>query len=105
MTQTMTVSDFSLVQGGLIYRLESRLRRLGRERPSLRARTLAWTAIGWAPLLILSVLQEFWSPGALRGFLDDLFVHVRLLVAVPLFIGAEPYIDSRLNNAVRWLAA
>jgi hypothetical protein len=105
MAQTMTASDFSLVQGGLFYRLESRLRRPGRERPSLQTRTLGWTAIGWAPLLILSALQELWSPGAFRGFLADLIVHVRLLVAVPLFIGAEPYIDSRLNDAVRRLAA
>ena len=67
--------------------------------------TLARTAavavlLGWMPLLLLTAVQSavLGAPG-LRDFLEDLGVHARALLAVPLFVLADALCAPRLSAA------
>lgn len=93
--------DFSLVLGGPLFQIMRRAH-LTDDRLSLLDRRIVLTAlICWLPLLILSAVEG----EALRGevavpFLLDVEVHVRFLVVVPLLIGAELVVHSRLRLVV-----
>lgn len=58
--------------------------------------------IGWLPLPILAGAQSVaLSQNVLTSLLSDFAVHARYLIAVPLFILAEPVILPGLGNMVR----
>jgi len=90
---------FSLVRGGPLFRLEQRLHLVPPWRHSQSQCVLAFVVLGWLPLLILALAQG--GPAALRVFLGDMGVHTRMLVSLPVFVAAEPYIDGRLSLAAR----
>ena len=81
--------DFSLVSGGLVYQF---LLRVGLVKPPLAR--VAWrmtviTLVAWLPLLVLTALGGRLMSGVRVPFFLDIEVHCRLLVALPLLIGAE----------------
>lgn len=94
---------FSLVAGGTSFRWLA-----GPTATSVRASRVAQVAFAlavltWVPLLVCALAQGLvlgW-PGS---FLNDIGVHVRLLIALPIAIWAERPIGRRLNRAVRYLA-
>ncbi|NVI97460.1 hypothetical protein HV824_04905 [Myxococcus sp. AM009] len=93
-----TIAEFSLVKGGLLFETERRLRRGPRKRHDLVWRALAFSAIGWLPLLLFTLP----SGGAtVNSLFMELQVHAQLLIALPVLLVAEPYIDCRLSAAVR----
>lgn len=98
-----TLRDFSLVRGGPFFRLESRLGLAGPRSRLRTVRVLAVTLLGWLPLLLLVALHA--DAEALRAFARDFPVHIQMLVAIPVLLAAEPYIDNRLNAAARQLVA
>jgi hypothetical protein len=88
--------NFSLVRGGLSYRLRTRLSRVHEERARVFRWALLVTTIAWLPLLILSILQGFAYGEQLRiPFLRDFAVNVRFLVALPILILSESSIDRQ----------
>lgn len=95
-TEREAPSDIVLENGGLLQML---LRRWGLSRGGehdLRRQILAFVAVGWLPLLVCAGLDRLWV-GRYPGFVLDLSVHARVLVAVPLLLVHE----LRVNRASR----
>ena len=92
--------DFSLVLGGPIFQLLHKLHLEAEGADLLSRRLLSITAIAWLPLLLLSFLGSS-SGGARVSFLQDVEVHARFLVALPVLIAAELVAHLRLRPAVR----
>ena len=86
--------DFSLVAGGPTYRLWYRFRLADAMLGLLPRRVLLAILITWLPLLLLGMLEgHAWNDVRL-SFLRDASIHVRLLLAVPLLLAAEPVIHE-----------
>jgi hypothetical protein len=94
--------EFSLVQGGPLFRLERRAHLADDGLELARRRIVAITALAWLPLLALSALNgRAWGTPAELPFLLDISTHVRLLLALPLLILAEPIVHRRLRLVAR----
>jgi hypothetical protein len=83
---------FSLVEGDPLFELQRALRLAGGPHPVLR-RALTLALIGYVPPLILAAVF-----GAPRGALVPL--HTRFLIAIPILLWAEGFVDSRVRGAV-----
>jgi hypothetical protein len=93
-------ADFSLVLGGPLYQL---LLRGKLARPSLELlhrRIVACVLVTWLPLAVLTALAGNFLRGKGVSFWFDLDPHVRLLIAVPLLIGAELIVHRRMREVV-----
>ena len=88
--------EFHLGIGGPLHRLE-RVTHL-----NLVRLILAATAIAWVPLLLLS-LVEWTIEGRGEPLLRELSIHLRFLVAVPLFLIAERLLDGSCHYAIEQL--
>jgi len=89
--------DFSLVVGGPFFQLLRKLHLSGDALEHLPLRMGVISLIAWLPLLILSI----GGPTGLVSFLQDVEVHVRFLIALPILIGAELIVHSRTVPAIR----
>ncbi|HEY2547674.1 MAG TPA: hypothetical protein VGI46_16500 [Candidatus Acidoferrum sp.] len=92
--------DFSLVLGGPTFQFFRRAHLEGDHGELLRRRVIIITLFVWLPLLLLSM---FTSPhgGARLSFLQDIEVHARFLVALPILIGGELLVHLRTGIVVR----
>jgi hypothetical protein len=94
--------DFDLVSGGPLYEIWRRTRLSDRDLHLLHRRALATAMLAWLPLLLLSVVEgRAWGSGVAMTFLQDVEVHARMLVAVPLFMLAEVWAHRELPPIVR----
>ena len=92
--------DFSLILGGPLYQMYLRWRLIRPPLDLLERRVIAFIAVTWLPLLVLTLAGGQAFGGATVPFLFDLDVHVRFLVALPLLIGAELIVHQRLRVTV-----
>ena len=95
-----TTKDFSLVLGGPIYQF---FLRVGLVRPPLdrvTSRIIVITLFAWLPLLLLTALEGRLTGGVKIPFLYDVEAHCRLLVSLPLLIGAEVIIHRRMRMMI-----
>jgi hypothetical protein len=91
--------DFSLVAGGPIFQLFRRSQLTGDGLELLHRRLLIITLVAWLPLLLLATLG---SGNAIRlSFFHDVEVQIRFLIALPVLIGAELIVHSRIRPVVR----
>lgn len=92
--------DFSLVLGGPLYQLLRKSHLEGDAMELLHRRVVAAILLTWAPLLLLSILGS--HAGSVRSisFFRDIEVHARFLVALPILIGTELLVHSRLRPAI-----
>jgi len=94
--------DFSLVLGGPLFQLLRRSHMSGDALELVRQRIIIIALLAWLPLLLLSALEgQALGGSAAVPFLLDVEVHVRFLVAVPLFIAAELVVHQRMRFVVR----
>ena len=94
--------DFSLVLGGPLFQLFRRSHLSGDALELVRQRIIIISLLAWLPLLVLSALEgQALGGSAAVPFLLDVEVHVRFLVAVPLFIAAELVVHQRMRFVVR----
>jgi hypothetical protein len=94
--------DFSLVLGGPLYQLFRRTHLSGDGLELLVRRVITLSAVAWVPLLLLTFATgQAVSNGVAIPFVEDVEVHVRLLVALPLLIAAELIVHRRLLPAVQ----
>jgi len=96
-----TSKDFSLVLGGPLYQF---FVRVGLVRPPLdrvESRIIVITLFAWLPLLLLTALDGRLTSGVKIPFLYDVEAHCRLLVSLPLLIGAEVIIHRRMRIMIR----
>jgi hypothetical protein len=98
------LGKFYLMRGGPIYRLMVTLRLEGIEHAYVGRRSILLIAIGWVPLLVLSLAQGLALPGRVRiPFLLDFPAHVLFLVTLPLLIIAEVVIEPGISQALETL--
>ena len=94
--------DFSLVLGGPIFQMLRRSRLSGDSLELLHRRIVAIVLIAWVPLLVLSLVGNYFLGGTAKlSFLHDIEAHVRLLVALPVLIAAELIVHLRLRPKVK----
>ena len=93
--------DFSLVLGGPLFQLFRKARLEGDALELVHWRILASILITWFPLLIVCAVGTGIGGTAQTSFYHDIEVHVRFLVALPILIGAELLVHSRLRPLVR----
>jgi hypothetical protein len=66
-----------------------------------RRHILAAVLLAWLPLLLLSAAEGYaWGDRVSLTFLQDMEMHVRLLIAVPLLIAAERFVHRQLPPVV-----
>jgi len=95
------VVDFSLVLGGPLYQLLRKSHLEGDALELLHRRILASILLTWFPLLLLSAFAATVGRVARISFFHDIEVHARFLVALPVLIGAELLVHSRIRLTVR----
>lgn len=93
--------DFSLVLGGPLFQFLRKAHLEGDHLELLYRRVIFIPAIAWLPLFILAFLSP-WSGSSSRvSFFQDVEVHARFLVALPVLIAAELIVHTRIRPAVR----
>jgi len=95
------VPDFSLVLGGPIFQLLRKSHLEGEAMELLHRRIFACILLTWFPLLLLSALGTGIGSVGRISFFHDIEVHARFLVALPILLGAELLVHSRVRPIVR----
>ena len=94
--------SFRLSTGGLFYRLLLRLRLVEKNRYRPWRRIFLFSGLTWLPLLILSAIDgTLTNTGIKIAFLHDPVPHTRYLIALPLLVFADWFIDPYMANTVR----
>ncbi len=93
--------DFSLVLGGPLYQLLRRAHLSGNVLEMVTRRIVVLSLFAWLPLLALSVVEGNAWGGVKVPFLLDVDVHVRFLLALPLFIVAELLVHQRMHAVIQ----
>ena len=99
--QGSDADDFSLVLGGPLFQLLRKAHLEGDALELLHRRILASILLTWLPLLILSAFGKGVGSAGRISFLHDIEVHARFLIALPVLIGAELLVHSRIRLIVR----
>jgi hypothetical protein len=86
--------EVSLVRGGPFYRVQQALGLLRPDKWNVGRRIAVLIAIGWLPLLLLTV---FTNPRNILSFLTTYRVHARMLLAVPALLLGEMFMESRFR--------
>ncbi len=94
--------DFSPVLGGPLFQILRRAHLSGDTLELLGRRMVLIPLFAWLPLLVLSALGgRAWGTAVRVPFLVDIEMHVRFLVALPLFILAELVVHQMIRPMVR----
>ena len=102
MTPPWPAASTHLFDAGPPLRLERRLGLVTADRPRVLQRAALAVAVGWAPLVVLSVAGTLLFGGDRgKSLLADFAVHGRSLIAAPLLILAEQDGLPRLGSIAR----
>src|SRR5271169_3480940 len=93
-----TGQGLSLVRGGPFYHLQQAAGLIGPDRWNLGRRAVFALAIGWLPLVILTVL---FHPDLLMSLLRDYRVYARIVIAVPVLLAGQTLLESRFRLIVQ----
>ncbi len=86
--------ELSLVRGGPFFRAQQALGLIRPNQWNLTRRILVLIAIGWLPLVIFTVVL---NPQGLLSLLREYRIHARLLIAVPVLLIGESFMESRFR--------
>lgn len=92
--------EFSLAVGGPLYDTYLRTHLADPPLGLVHRRLVAYFLITWVPLCLLSAFDARGADETV-WFLRDIDVHMRLLIALPLYVVAEPFVHRRLTATVR----
>ncbi len=95
------IPDFSLVRGGLFYRVLRTLKLCNEEHEPSYRRVFVFAAITWLPLLLLSIIDGRSNGGVDIPFLRDVENHARFLAALPLMLAAETFLERLLPPRIK----
>jgi hypothetical protein len=94
--------DFSIVLGGPLFQLLRKARLEGDAVDLVLRRLVFFVLVTWLPLFLLTVVGGTAASAIRLGFLRDIEVHARFLVALPALVVAELIVHSRMRPVVRW---
>jgi hypothetical protein len=86
--------EVSFVRGGPFYRIQQSLGLIRADRWNLGRRIAFFIAIAWLPLLLITIILK---PTGLYSFLVEYRVHARVLVAIPVLVVGELFMESRFR--------
>ena len=96
-----TPGEFSPFSDGPLERLSRRIQPTANARQQLRNRILLLALPAWPPLLLLSLAEgHAWGGSVAVPFLNDVQLHARLLLALPILIAAELIVYQRMGVLV-----
>jgi hypothetical protein len=95
-----TAAPAVMFDGGPFSSLQRRIGLCAPGHPRVWTRAGIVVAVGWLPLLILSLLEGSLIHSG-NGFLSDFAVHARSLIAAPIFVLAEITCAPRLSAVAR----
>ena len=98
--ESVVPSEVSLFKGGPLYRLGHRIGLLPGPGGLVRL-GLAIALLTWLPLALLAAIDGVLLEAAPISFWQSVGIHVRLLIAIPLFFFAESIFDTRLADVLR----
>jgi hypothetical protein len=101
MTGTPTLGapyDFSLVVGGPLFLLLRKIHLSGDALELVRRRVIVVCMIAWMPLFLLVLATA--RKADLVSFRQDVEMHVRLLIALPLLLAGELIVHAQIRFAV-----
>lgn len=90
--------EVSFVRGGPFYRAQVFVRLLTHKRWNLGRRVVLAIALGWLPLVVITLLSK---PHTIGSLLTDYAVNVRMLIAVPVLLAGQILMDSTFGAIVR----
>ena len=101
-TDSLSTSEFPIFTGGLLYRLQERIRLVQPGKRRLGLAALYAILVAWAPMALFSAAEGLAiGPTRLESFLMDFEANVRFLVTVPIFLFAESICGEKLRAIVR----
>ncbi len=93
-------SELHFELGGPAYRLMQRVGVIKGAGPSVGRRSVAFIAITWLPLLVLTALEgHALGPTPRSAFLLDFATYARFFLGVPLIFAAEKVVGPRVRAA------
>ena len=99
---TANPPNFSLVLGGPLFQLLRRVHLADDALMMVRQRIVVISLFAWLPLLLLSALEgQLLSGQGAVTFLQDMDIHIRFLVALPLLILAELVVHQRMRPLIQ----
>jgi hypothetical protein len=90
--------EVSLVRGGPFYRAQAAARLLDCDRWNLGRRVIFAVAIGWLPLVLLTLA---FNPRTALGLLTDYPINARMLVGVPVLLAGQLLMESAFRTILR----
>lgn len=93
--------NFSIVLGGPFFQLLLKAHLTGNTLELVKKRIILIGILTWLPLFILSLIKgQAWGEGTNLPFIEDIEVHIRFILAVPLMIMAELLVHQRIRLMV-----
>ncbi len=102
MSSTDAPPRFSLAAGGPFHRALVALRLMGPAMSLTARRCLALTALTWVPIIVLTTAEGTLVSGP-GPAMKDVSLHLRFLLALPLFTIGERAVEHRFSRAVAHL--
>lgn len=103
--RSIDLNPFSLAGGGPLYRCWRLTGLSGEDLGRVPRRLVVALLIAWVPLLALTSIQgTAWGGTVVIPFLRDVDTNARFLVALPLLIMGEWYLDTRLRPVLEQFA-
>jgi len=100
-SRSAELGEFSLAVGGPLHQLWRRCRLSGDGLELLPRRVTVMALVAWLPLLLLAIVEgHAWGHGVELTFLQDVEIHVRLLIAIPLLLVADVLMHRRVPRLV-----
>jgi hypothetical protein len=105
-TSPRGTGEFSLAVGGPLHQLWRRCRLSGEGAELLHRRVIVMALLAWLPLLLFAIIEgHAWGQRVKLTFLQDVEVHVRLLIAIPLLMAADVVMHRRIPRLVELFIA
>lgn len=97
---------FSLIRGGLLYRLQQRLGLIPADGLGIARRAALYAAIAWLPIAISAIAAGRAIGGGIsEPLLAHYGIHTRCLIAIPLFVVAQGTADRVVQQLLRYFVS
>jgi hypothetical protein len=96
----LPAENYSFLEGGLFRKAQ---KKFGIENHQ-GFLALAGICFGWLPLVVLTAIDGTLYTGVTHTFLEDVAMHARILIAVPLLILIRKVIDTKTTAVTKYIA-